>query len=248
MRNVVTINLANVSDFNVMNAGTDTNQLILYLLPDNFQKTNLRIQIEGSNGETLTSGTLITSLGESKKYIDYEIPIDYWQKAGQMQVKLLSNEGTSETITFTILADIVGDASVKYDSRFTIVSASNITLDNLLNYPGQNQEVNTGMTYIDGKPIYRTYKYINMGSSLSVNVDISSLNYNFIFIDPCSELWSAKGSDQYTYPVNYPTGDFAYGGIHVWIHGNILNIEVGSSFAGWQNLAYIVLLYTKKGD
>lgn len=121
MRSIATIDFTNRNNFSVLNAASQTNQLIVYMLPLSDQKSNLKIEITGSNGEIFTSEILIIENGESQTFLDYEIPVQYWTLSGTMKIRLLSDEGNSEYVTFNILREIVKNSQVKYvDGLFMI--------------------------------------------------------------------------------------------------------------------------------
>lgn len=114
----------------------------------------------------------------------------------------------------------------------------------------QTGEQDTGLKWQDGRPIYRNYKKIDLSNvSLSGEVSINANDFDFVWIDPCSCLWSAQsysaGADHYFYPVNYaPSYDNNY--VNAVIHNNNLSVSVGNAFSGWYNVFYIYYLYVKK--
>ena len=121
MRSIATIDFINENNFSVLNAASQTNQLIVYMLPSNDQKTNLKIEIVGSNSETFITDTLIIENGESETFIDYEIPTKYWTLSGTMKIRLLSDEGNSDYVSFSISKEITKNSQIKYSNgSFTI--------------------------------------------------------------------------------------------------------------------------------
>lgn len=106
-------------------------------------------------------------------------------------------------------------------------------------------EQDTGLKWQDGRPIYRNYRKIDLSNTeLLGEVSISANDYDFVWIDPFSCLWSAQsysvGADHYFYPVNFGETITAH------IHNDKLVVSVGSSFSGWYNIFYISYLYVKK--
>lgn len=106
-------------------------------------------------------------------------------------------------------------------------------------------EQDTGLKWQDGRPIYRNYRKIDLSNTeLLGEVSINANDYDFVWIDPFSCLWSAQsysvGADHYFYPVNFGETITAH------IHNDKLVVSVGSSFSGWYNIFYISYLYVKK--
>lgn len=107
------------------------------------------------------------------------------------------------------------------------------------------QEKDTGLKWQDGRPIYINYKRIDLSNTnLQGSADIGANDYDFVWIDPHSCLWSAQsysvGADHYFYPVNYGKE------INALIHNNNLEVSLASTFSGWYNVFYIYYLYVKK--
>ena len=114
----------------------------------------------------------------------------------------------------------------------------------------QTGEQDTGLKWQDGRPIYRNYRKIDLSNTnLQGSVDIGANDYDFVWIDPCSCLWSAQsyssGADHYFYPVNY-TGSYDDSFINVQVHNDNLDVSVGGAFNGWFNIFYVYYLYVKK--
>ena len=111
-------------------------------------------------------------------------------------------------------------------------------------------EQDTGLKWQDGRPIYRNYQRIDLSNTnLQGSVDIGANDYDFVWIDPHSCLWSAQsysaGSNHYFYPVNY-TGSYDGSFVNALIHNNNLEVSVGGAFNGWFNVFYVYYLYVKK--
>lgn len=124
MRSIATIDFTNGNNFSVLNAASQTNQLIVYMLPLSDQKSNLKIEITGSNEEIFTSEILLIENGESQIFLDYEIPIQYWTLSGTMKIRLLSEEGNSDYVNFNISKEITKNSQIKYSNG--IFSIENI--------------------------------------------------------------------------------------------------------------------------
>lgn len=109
----------------------------------------------------------------------------------------------------------------------------------------EEKEMDTGLKWYDGRPIYRKYVRIDLSNYvLSREVNISANDYDFAFLEQHSCLWSAKsydaGADHYFYPINFGKD------VNALIHNNNLVVSLASSFSGWYNVFYISLLYVKK--
>lgn len=98
-------------------------------------------------------------------------------------------------------------------------------------------EVKTGDTWVDNKPIYRkTYLLSNVTSALS-NIDVTSLN-----IDKIINLYGMSYNNSLQIPVNfYNTGNFN----QCYYSSNIKAIQYQFNFG---SDAYIIIEYTKTTD
>lgn len=121
MRMITTIDFININNFSVLNSANANDQLMIYILPAENQKTNLKVEITGSNGQIFTSEILIIEQGESATFVDYEIPKIYWTDAGTMKIRLLSDEGNSDYVNFNIPEAITRECQARYiDGSFSI--------------------------------------------------------------------------------------------------------------------------------
>lgn len=130
-------------------------------------------------------------------------------------------------------------------------------MNNFFEY-NQNEEIDTGLKWIDGKPIYRRYCKIDLSNtSLSGKYGFDFTTTSFAFIDQCSCLWSAQSYDTgatfYFYPLNIigttaatSVSQIVGGSVTTNIHKDGIYVSTGSSFNGWYNVFYISFLYVKK--
>lgn len=93
MRNIVHINCSDTACNGVSSFSTDTNELILSILPLPSQKTNIRLNVVASDNNSYT--LTIDNLNQVM------IPTEYWNATGTMIVKVISDEDESDDITFT---------------------------------------------------------------------------------------------------------------------------------------------------
>lgn len=122
------------------------------------------------------------------------------------------------------------------------------SLDKFFEY-NENQEIDTGLKWFDGKPIYRKCFKIDLSNvSLKGTKDFDTTQCDFVFIDECSCLWTAEnyssGANFYFYPLNY---SLATTTVSCSVGKSTVNVDLSSSFSGWYNIFYVVLLYVKKG-
>lgn len=122
------------------------------------------------------------------------------------------------------------------------------SLDKFFEY-NENKEIDTGLKWVDGKPIYRKYFKIDLSNtSLKATKDFDSTQCDYVFIDECSCMWSTQnyspGANFYFYPVNYIVGTT---NVSCSVAKSKVNVDLSSSFNGWYNIFYVVLLYVKKG-
>lgn len=130
-------------------------------------------------------------------------------------------------------------------------------MNNFFEY-NQNEEIDTGLKWLDGKPIYRRYCKIDLSNtSLSGKYGFDFTTTSFAFIDQCSCLWSAQsysaGADFYFYPLNIigsttagSVSQIVSGSITTNIHKDGIYVNLGSGFSNWYNVFYISFLYVKK--
>lgn len=113
----------------------------------------------------------------------------------------------------------------------------------------QNQEIDTGLKWVDGRPICRKYFKIDLSNtSLKGTKDFDATQCDYVFIDECSCLWTTQsysaGANFYFYPVNYYIENTV---VSCSVHKSEISVDLSSSFSGWYNIFYVVLLYVKKG-
>lgn len=124
MRNIVQIDFNDVNNCGVLNSAYSESSILLCITPEARQKTSLKVEITGSNGEVLTSPELAAAGGIVRCEADRE----YWTEAGTMKVRLLSGEGNSGYAEFQIIEDMSGgNAQVKQiatkERMFSIIAS-----------------------------------------------------------------------------------------------------------------------------
>lgn len=114
MRNIVQIDFNDMNNCGVLNSASSESSILLCITPEDRQKTSLKVEITGSNGEVLTSPELMVAGG----IIRYEADREYWTEAGTMKVRVLSGEGNSGYAEFQIIEDMgEANAQVKQVNR-----------------------------------------------------------------------------------------------------------------------------------
>lgn len=109
MRNICYINLIDVESCGSLITATDTNELLLNIRPLITQLTGYKVEITKSGGGIITSG----ELQEVGGMITYSVSSDCYSAAGTMRVRLLSNEGNSDYVSFTVSQTIGSGDSVQ---------------------------------------------------------------------------------------------------------------------------------------
>ena len=113
MRNICHLDFLDIRNFGVLNSACDQNSIILYLIPSENQKTHYRVEITGSNDELFTSEELVLGDDSNIDFLDYTINKKYWSSAGTMKVRLLSTEGNSNYVNFTISKAIADEDKIQ---------------------------------------------------------------------------------------------------------------------------------------
>lgn len=118
MRNIVQIDFNDMNNCGVLNSASSESSILLCITPEDRQKTSLKVEITGSNGEVLTSPELTAAGG----MVRYEADREYWTEAGTMKVRALSGEGNSGYAEFQIIEDMSeGSAQVKQIQRNELI-------------------------------------------------------------------------------------------------------------------------------
>lgn len=110
--------------------------------------------------------------------------------------------------------------------------------------PNEDVEIDTGIKWSDGRSIYKKFIKVDLGTnSLNANINIGASNFEYLWFDYVSSLYSYKGNDGYWYPINFKN-DTSY--INSFVHGDQLSLYISNTFSGWRNIFYITLIYVKK--
>lgn len=118
MRNIVQIDFNDMNNCGVLNSASSESSILLCITPEARQKTSLKVEITGSNGEVLTSPELMAAGG----MVRYEADREYWTEAGTMKVRVLSGEGDSGYAEFQIIENMSGgNVQVKQTNRSELV-------------------------------------------------------------------------------------------------------------------------------
>ena len=109
-------------------------------------------------------------------------------------------------------------------------------------------EVNTGKTWIDGKPIYRVVRHILHNGSFTQGYSLSGNYVNGVFTTNCdrvTQIYNVIEGQTGTKSVQYPAGWDASSGLS-WISDNQIYNVVGGSILMKEE--FIVIEYTKTTD
>lgn len=96
MRNIVNIDCNNTSCYGASYFNTNTNELIVSIVPKTSQQTNLTLYVIDTNNV----GRII----KLDKLHNAVIPIECWNRDGVMMVQLRSDEGNSDYVKFNTKA------------------------------------------------------------------------------------------------------------------------------------------------
>lgn len=130
-------------------------------------------------------------------------------------------------------------------------------MNNFFEY-NKNNEIDTGLKWIDGKPIYRRYCKIDLSNtSREGDYSFDFTTTSFAFFDECSCLWSAQnysaGATFYFYPINIigsttasTVSDVISGSVQAIMNKDKIHVSIGVGFKNWYNVFYISFLYVKK--
>lgn len=150
MRNIVQIDFNDMNNCGVLNSASSESSILLCITPEARQKTSLKVEITGSNGEVLTSPELMAAGG----MVRYEADREYWTEAGTMKVRVLSGEGDSGYAEFQIIENMSGgNVQVKQTNRSELVFE--VTVNGK-----ENNEIIFEEGIFNGRP-YMVTKYPN---------------------------------------------------------------------------------------
>ena len=198
MRNIVQIDFNDTNNCGVLNSASSESSILLCITPEARQKTSLKVEITGSNGEVLTSPELTAAGG----IIRYEADREYWTEAGTMKVRLLSGEGNSQYANFYINELVSGEDDVKVKNAG---EAGQYTIETIKRKDGtirfSTDEIETGEVWIDGEKIYR--KTVHVGKVVSGKQSVANhgiSNIKEIWIDLSNSFLKAENGNTYVIP------------------------------------------------
>lgn len=111
MRNIATIDLKNPSNNGDTQCGSNENWLQVCFITLDSMNTNIKVQVIGTNGNTITSESLEKEGGS----VFFTIPMDYWKTAGTMRVRLISAEENSDYYSFIVENDLLNQNEIVCD-------------------------------------------------------------------------------------------------------------------------------------
>lgn len=114
--------------------------------------------------------------------------------------------------------------------------------------PKEGIEVDTGLKWYDGRPIYRNFKIINLEENTSASVEIGGSAFDYFFIDSSTSCLLCVHPNSpgfyYFYPVNYGSNDGTR--IICFLQNNSLRVGISENFKGYNNIFYINYMYVKR--
>lgn len=134
MKNIINVDFQNTINSGLYCVANNTNDLYLILTPALIQKTNYRVEVTDVNKQVHTSNILELN---ANNQIEYQVDSSYFNGAGVMKIRLLSDESNSYYIVFNCIKFTNEDLTVKYingEYNFSIKSSSVGTLIDLI-YP-----------------------------------------------------------------------------------------------------------------
>lgn len=103
-------------------------------------------------------------------------------------------------------------------------------------------EINTGKTWIDGKPIYRIVKQKYVGTDKAV-ISLSNINFDNIWLNGNSFIKTDAGIFK---PLNvFESADYS---IRTEINVNEKEVNIWGKSVYYRGTAYVILEYTKTTD
>lgn len=173
MRSIVNIDYTDIDCDGAFNSAIEGNELMVCIRPLATQLTNYRVEFSHSNGTVHTSGVIVPSGGLDGKMVEYIAPIAYWNVAGTMKVRLLSDEGASGYALFTcITINPSDDVCCKYDGNnafmFHLCGKSDPIID--LIYPIGSVITNSKSTF-DPNKVYGGTTWERIKGRVIVGVD-----------------------------------------------------------------------------
>ena len=159
MRNIVQIDFNDMNNCGVLNSASSESSILLCITPEDRQKTSLKVEITGSNGEVLTSPELTAAGG----MVRYEADREYWTEAGTMKVRVLSGEGNSGYAEFQIMEDMNGgNAQVKQGKVDKLIYSIIVSVKEKLKQEVLYENLNGTTADIELKDDAGNYEYIEI--------------------------------------------------------------------------------------
>lgn len=92
MKNIINVDFQNTINSGLYCVANNTNDLYLILTPALIQKSNYRVEVTDVNKQVHTSNILELN---ANNQIEYKVDGSYFNGAGVMKIRLLSNESNS---------------------------------------------------------------------------------------------------------------------------------------------------------
>lgn len=111
MKNIINVDFQNTINSGLYCVANNTNDLYLIFTPALIQKSNYRVEVTDVNKQVHTSNILELN---ANNQIEYKVDGSYFNGAGVMKIRLLSNESNSDYIIFNCVEFTTEDLICKY--------------------------------------------------------------------------------------------------------------------------------------
>ena len=101
MKNIINVDFQNTINSGMYCVANKTNDLYLIFTPALIQKSNYRVEVTDVNKQVHTSNILELNANDQ---IEYQVNSSYFNGAGAMKIRLLSDEANSDYINFICVA------------------------------------------------------------------------------------------------------------------------------------------------
>ena len=178
MKNIINVDFQNTINSGLYCVANNTNDLYLILTPALIQKSNYRVEVTDVNKQVHTSNILELN---ANNQIEYKVDGSYFNGAGVMKIRLLSNESNSYYIVFNCIKFTNEDLTLKYingEYNFSIKSSSSGMLIDLI-YPIGTVITNSNASF-NPNTLYKGTTWVRVKGKVIVGVDENDSDFNSV--------------------------------------------------------------------